>query len=167
MPVFWHFRVLFSLQTFLRPLIFDTLFRAEVKQVCNAISVTQLSKICSPADSAHIADNILHQAAKTVLNPSDFLQFFSIVNLLTILILTWQRMTLFWNLNTHISHKFEFVVFYAVKSARLLSDLLFSAMFSSSYRILTLYLPPQKKMSYEVHIRSCASASARGLQLSE
>jgi len=62
-----------------------------------------------------MAVHILQQAVKTVLNPSDFLQFFSIVNLLTILILTWQRMTLFWNLNTHISHKFEFVVFYAVK----------------------------------------------------
>jgi len=47
MPVFWHFRVLFSLQTFLRPLIFDTLFRAEAKQVCNAISVTQFSQKCS------------------------------------------------------------------------------------------------------------------------
>jgi len=64
MPVFWHFRVSFSLQTFLRPLIFDTLFHAEAKQVCNAISATQLSKMCSPADGAHIADSIPHQADK-------------------------------------------------------------------------------------------------------
>ena len=35
MPVFWHFRVRFSLQTFSRPLIFDTLFQAEVRRVCN------------------------------------------------------------------------------------------------------------------------------------
>ena len=38
MLVFWYFGVLFYLQTFLRPLIFDTLFRAEVKQVCNFFS---------------------------------------------------------------------------------------------------------------------------------
>ena len=64
MPVFWHFRVLFSLQTFLRPLIFDTLFRTEVKQVCNAISAIQLSQICSSAVCALKADNIPHQADK-------------------------------------------------------------------------------------------------------
>ena len=38
MPVFWYFRVLFSLQTSCRPLIFDTLFQAEANKVCNVIS---------------------------------------------------------------------------------------------------------------------------------
>jgi len=41
MPVFWHFRVSFSLQTSQQPLIFDTLFAAEVKPVCNVFSVTK------------------------------------------------------------------------------------------------------------------------------
>ena len=35
MAVFWHFRVRFYLQTFSRPVIFDTLFQAEVRRVCN------------------------------------------------------------------------------------------------------------------------------------
>ena len=94
MPVFWHFRVRFYLQTFLRPLIFDTLFRAEAKQVCNVISATQLSKMCSPADGAHMADNILQQAVKTILNPSDFLRFIPVWRQLTLLILTLQDGTL-------------------------------------------------------------------------
>ena len=45
MPVFWHFRVLFYLQTFLRPLIFDTLLGTEVNQVCNVIPSSKSSDL--------------------------------------------------------------------------------------------------------------------------
>ena len=41
MPVFWHFRVLFYLQNFSRPLIFDTLLGSKVNRVCNGFSAVR------------------------------------------------------------------------------------------------------------------------------